>query len=104
MQSEEKMLLRIDQFETTISQQLSELKANEEADMFYVVMREINLRVRPNIKSEIIATLYPNMKVKLIEYASKWIRVEYFDYTENVYISGWAYKKYLKIMNPKQKR
>lgn len=103
-QSEEKMLLRINQLETTISQQLSELKANEEVETYYIVMRPVNLRVRPNTKSDIITILYPNMKVRLLERASRWIKVECFDSSENVYIAGWAYKKYLKILNPKRNK
>lgn len=97
MQSEEKILLRLEKFEETISQQLIELKANEDIDTFYIVMRAVNLRVKPNTKSQIITTLHPNVKVKLMERASKWIRIEYFDHTKNIYVSGWASKKYLKM-------
>ncbi len=103
-QSEEKMLLRIQQFETTISQQLSELKTDEGRETFYVVDRAVKLRVKPNTNSEVINILYPNAKVKLITRSSQWIRIEYFDYTENVYVSGWAFKKYLIILNPKKKK
>jgi len=102
--SEIRLLSRIDQFEATISQQLTELKAYEEVNTFYIVMRPVDLHVRPNTRSDIITVLYPNMKVKLIRRASKWIRIEYFDYRENVHISGWVYKKYLKILNPNRPR
>jgi len=98
MKSQEKMLLRFEQQEQTISQQLSELKSNEQGETFYVVIRAVNLRVKPSTKSEIVTILHPNTKVKLITRKSKWIRVEYFDYVENVYVSGWVYKKYLKMM------
>jgi hypothetical protein len=103
-QSEEKMLLRIQQLETTISQQLTELKTDEGIETFYVVDRAVKLRVKPNTDSGVINILYPNAKVKLITRSSQWIRIEYFDYTENVYVSGWAFKKYLTILNPKKKK
>ena len=104
IQSEEKILLRIDQFQTTISQQLAEMKKYEQVDTFYVVDRAINLRVNSNTKSEVVSILYPNEKVRLIKRKSKWIKVEYFNYAENAYASGWVCKKYLKVLNPKKKQ
>jgi len=103
MQSEEKMLLTVEQLEQTISQQLYELTLNEREETFYVVIRAVNLRVKPSNKSEVVSILYPNAKVRLTKRKSKWIRVEYFDYVENVYVSGWVYKKYLKMMGRNNK-
>jgi len=103
MQSGEKMLLSVEKLEQTISQQLSELKLNEKEETYYVVIRAVNLRVKPSTKSEVVNILFPNTKVKLITRKSKWIRVEYFDYVENVYVSGWVYKKYLKMMDTNNK-
>ena len=102
-QSEERMLLRIERFETTISQLLGERKIDENIEIFYVVDRAVKLRVRPDTNSEEIKILYPNTKVKLIMRKSKWIRIEYFDYIENTYVSGWAFKKYFTISNSKKK-
>jgi Mg/Co/Ni transporter MgtE len=99
IQSEKKILTRIEQVETTISQELAALKKFENIETFYVVNRAVNLRVKPTTKSEVITILYPNEKVRLIQRKSKWIKVEYFNYSENTYTSGWVYKKYLKILN-----
>lgn len=104
MESEEKILHKFDQLGASISQQLSELKHNEEVETFYVVIRTVNLRVKPNTNSAAIDIIYPNTKTKLIRRKAKWIMVEYFDHVENTYKSGWVYKKYLKILNPKKKK
>jgi hypothetical protein len=94
----------MNQLETTISQQLTELKAHEGMSTFYVVERTVNLHMSSDIKSKIITKLYPNMKVRVIQRASKWISIEYFDYIKNAYISGWVCKKYLVILNTNRSR
>lgn len=101
-ESEQHILHRIERMEYIVSQQLAELNAHEDIDTFYIVERSVTLRTRSNTKSKIIALLHPNLKVRLIEKGSKWIKVEYFDYLEGVHRSGWVHKKYLKIMNPRK--
>lgn len=98
-ESEKRLHTRMEKLETTVIQQILELKKDKEIESFYVVKRGVNLRVRPTTKSEVISTLHRNVKVKLIARKSKWIRIEYFDYIDEVYISGWVYKKYLKRIN-----
>ena len=99
-ESESRLIERMNILETTISTQLHDLAGYERDSTFYVVDRGVNLRVKPTTNSQVISVLYPNMKVRLVERASKWIKIEYFDYKNNIYVSGWAYKKYLKMIKP----
>jgi hypothetical protein len=103
-ESEQRILNRIERFEDIVTQHIAQLSAHENIDTFYVVKRTLNLRIRSNTKSKVIAILYPGLKVRLIERGSKWIKIEYFDYLEGVHKSGWVYKKYLIIINPKKAR
>lgn len=98
IESEKKLLDRMDILETTVSSQLHNLNRYERGSTFYLVERGVNLRVKPTTNSQVVSVLYPNMKVLLVERATKWIKIEYFDYKNNVYVSGWVYKKYLKMM------
>src|SRR5208337_4881356 len=81
--SEKLISRRIESMQSIVIQQLTDLKAYEEDQTFYVVDRTVNLRTRPSVKSGKITLLYPNTKVRLIERASKWIKVEYFDSLED---------------------
>jgi Bacterial SH3 domain len=62
------------------------------------VERPIAMRYGPNTKTATITLLYPNIKVRVIDRRSKWIKVECFDYLEDVHKAGWVPKKYLKRM------
>jgi SH3 domain-containing protein len=99
--SEERIISRLESVQALVVQQLSELRVSEEVYTFYVVERPVNLRTRPNTKSKVLTPLYPNAKVQLIEKDSMWVKVQYFDHLEDTHRSGWVFKKYLKILNPK---
>jgi hypothetical protein len=68
----------------------------QDTSIYYVVEREVALRIKPRTKSKITALLFPNQKVRLVQPSHQWIYVEYFDEIEAVPKYGWAYKKYLK--------
>jgi hypothetical protein len=95
-ESEERLLNKIEELQTNISQQLSEYESHVIDETFYVVERSVNLRTKPNTKSVVLVVLHPNQKIRLIERKSKWIKVEYFNHIENGFVSGWVFKKYLK--------
>ena len=99
--SEERIISRLESLKTLVSQQISELRDSEDTYTFYVVERSVNLRIRPNTKSKVLAPLFPNAKVQLIGKASKWVKIQYFDHLEGIYRSGWVLKKYLKILKAK---
>ena len=63
---------------------------------FYVVKRYVNVRIRPTTKSKVMTILNPNQKVRLIKRKGKWIFIEYFDHVNEIHVTGWCYKKYLK--------
>jgi hypothetical protein len=75
------------------------LQPDRDDNTYYIVDREVTLRVKPNTKAAPIAVIFPNQKVRLEKNNHKWIYVEYFDYIEGVPKYGWAYKKYLKKLN-----
>ncbi|HEU0144140.1 MAG TPA: hypothetical protein VFQ47_05085 [Nitrososphaera sp.] len=65
-------------------------------NIYYVVERQVNLKLKPNNRSATIVIIYPNQKVRLVQMNHQWIYIEYFDYLEGVPKYGWANKKYLK--------
>jgi hypothetical protein len=68
---------------------------DDKAD-YYIVQRQVCIRVKPNNRSAKVAVLYPNQKVRLEKAAHRWIYVEYFDFIEGIPKMGWVNKKYLK--------
>ena len=66
---------------------------------YYLVEREVVLRVKPTTKAAKIVVLFPNQRVALVKENHKWIYIEYFDYIEGVPRYGWAMKKYLQRMD-----
>lgn len=104
IESEEGIMERIDRLEQVLLTELEDHDEQATSDTFYVVVRAVRLREGPDTSHPTIAILHPNLKVRLVERAGKWIQIEYFDYTKNEYVVGWSAKKYLKILNPKGSR
>lgn len=94
--SETRISSRLENLENFVSKSLEDLKSQRKKDTFYVVIRPVNLRPLPSVKSKVQEVLPQNLKVILLERKGKWIRIEYFDHVENLNKSGWVYKKYLK--------
>lgn len=99
IESEEKILSSINEIQTIVTKNNAKIRSLEYGETFYIVIRAVNLREGPNTKSQILSILHPNTKVRLLERKSKWIKIEYFDYLSETTREGWAYKKYLKILN-----
>ncbi|HEY0974907.1 MAG TPA: SH3 domain-containing protein [Solimonas sp.] len=104
VESEERIINRIDQMQEVVLAELEKIEREEANETFYVVLRPLRLRGGPSMATETITVLPPNLKVRLVERAGKWIKIEYFDYPSNEYVVGWSFKKYLKILNPKGSR
>ena len=66
---------------------------------YYIVDREVVLRVKPQSKGTKIVVLFPNQRVLLVKDNHKWIYIEYFDYLEGIPRYGWAMKKYFRRTN-----
>jgi hypothetical protein len=79
-----------------IAAQTEGLVPKDDQSTYYIVERTARLQLRPSTKSTMLALLFPNQKVRLVETNHKWIYVEYFDYLEGVPKNGWVLKKYLK--------
>jgi hypothetical protein len=69
----------------------------EGSSKYYFVERPVDIKAKPTMKSNSVATLYPNRKVTLIQRKHKWVYVGYFDYTEAIRRNGWVLKKYLRM-------
>lgn len=96
--SEENIINRINKLQTFVIQSNSNLIALKQKATFYVVVRVVKLREGPSTKHQILSILHPNLKVKLLDRKSKWIKVEFFDYLSETTRTGWVYKKYLKMI------
>lgn len=95
------LLERLDRLELTIVENYEVATREEQESSFYIVKVNVNFRDGPSTKHKALDVLYPNQKVRLIERKQKWIKVEYYDHLEDVHKQGWAYKKYLHLLNPK---
>jgi hypothetical protein len=72
------------------------LVPEQDTSTYYVVERQVTLKLKPNSRSTTITTLPPNQKVQQVQMNHKWIYVQYFDYLEGIPKYGWVNKKYLK--------
>jgi hypothetical protein len=77
----------------------AKLVPEKDPGKYYVVEREVVLRLKPTTKAEKIVILFPNQPVLLVKDNHKWIYIEYFDYLEGIPRYGWAMKKYFRRTN-----
>ncbi len=61
---------------------------------FVVKDRIARLRTEPVAGASVIALVFPNQKLILLEERGKWIRVEFYDYLTETTREGWVLKKY----------
>lgn len=62
----------------------------------YVVKdRSTLIREEPKNGSKVIAQIFPNQVVTIIDNEGKWIEVTYYDWLKGEYMNGWVLKKYL---------
>lgn len=68
----------------------------------YVVKdRSALIRETPNNGSKVIAHIFPNQVVTIIDSEGKWIEITYYDWAERNYMNGWVLKKYLQKIKTK---
>ncbi len=68
----------------------------------YVVKdRSALIREEPRNGSKVIAHIFPNQVVTIIDSEGKWIEVTYYDWAKRNYMNGWVLKKYLQKIKSK---
>ncbi len=67
-----------------------------------MVVRErvATIRADPRHGARVVAEVFPNQVVTLLEERGKWIRVEYYDWLAGEERDGWALKKYFARVEP----
>jgi hypothetical protein len=74
----------------------AKLVPEKDPGKYYVVQRDVVLRLKPQSKAAKIVVLFPNQRVLLMQENHKWIYIQYFDYLEGIPRYGWAMKKYFR--------
>ncbi len=94
--TEEYIQARLTDIETKIDEINHELHDDKEPGTVYVTTKHVNLRAGPTTKSEILAKLYPNMLVLLLDKKESWLNVQVYDFVDCTVQEGWVYKRNLK--------
>jgi hypothetical protein len=84
------------EFLKQIAENTAKLVPEKDPGKYYVVEREVVLRLKPQAKAAKIVVLFPNQRVLLVQEKHQWIYIEYFDYLEGLPRYGWAMKKYFR--------
>lgn len=80
-----------------LAPQIEEIVRRElgaDPELFAVGAREGKLRLDPQAGSAVIAVVFPNQILTLLDQRGKWIKVEFYDYRAQDVRTGWILKKY----------
>jgi len=99
-ESEERILGRMNGLEQTITTKLEELRQFENDRHFLVTDRSLNLRSGPGTDHDVIGNISRNQKLMELDRDRDWVKVEYFDHTNNVNLVGWVHSRYLLKITP----
>ena len=92
---------RIEQLELLIVN-LSQTQQKPFTSAEYVVKdRSALIREEPKNGSKVIAHIFANQVVTIINSEGKWIEVTYYDWAKRNYMNGWVLKKYLQSTKSK---
>lgn len=72
-----------------------------EGSRLYVTKQNVAFREGPYSKLGKIGFISSNYKVRFISKRSKWVEIEFYDHSKNRYVTGWTYKKFLRLINRK---
>jgi hypothetical protein len=93
--------VQIEQLELLIVN-LSQTQQKPFTSTEYVVKdRSAIIREEPKNGSKVIAHIFPNQVVTIIDSEGKWIEVTYYDWVKRNYMNGWMLKKYLQRVKSK---
>lgn len=90
--SEQYVIEKIEESEERIVSQIELVKKHPG----FVVTAKLNLRTGPSENHRIIQVLSPNQPVTYISMKGEWMKIEFFDYIDNVPVNGWVHRNYLK--------
>lgn len=79
---------------TPIVEQAIRRELGENHISFVVKERTAQLRSVPKAGSSVVAIVFPNQSLKLLDEQGKWIKVEFYDYVNQDIKEGWVLKKY----------
>lgn len=79
---------------TALLEELIKQDAHAVGTRFVVRDRLASVSIEPESGATVVATVFPNQVVHMIEERGKWIKVEYYDFISQSGRSGWALKKY----------
>jgi uncharacterized protein (DUF433 family) len=79
-----------------IADNIERLNPEKDQNVYYLVDRTVDLKLKPQERSLTITRIFRNQKTRLVRKKHRWIYVEYFDYLEAIPKYGWAKKKYFK--------
>lgn len=69
---------------------------NESGEIQFVVRSRVaTVRTSPSAGTAVVAKIFPNQVVTLLDENGKWIEVSYFDWLNQEVRTGWVLKKYL---------
>ncbi|PTQ87814.1 SH3 domain-containing protein [Nitrosomonas ureae] len=94
-EAELRLFDRIDDLEQAFTAQMQSLKADETNHDYFVVEANLNLRSGPGLEYGILVVLAPNLIVIGLERSGVWVRIEYFDYLNNLQRTGWVDARYI---------
>ncbi|WP_438043074.1 hypothetical protein [Sorangium sp. So ce128] len=83
-----------------LTEEINIADSNDTSNM-WVVERTVNVMSGKSTKSAKVAELYPNQVVATVQVEHKWIRVEYYDYLNDISRTGWILKKYMRRLRSK---
>lgn len=93
--NKEQLAQQINKVELLI-QNIPQLKQTPFKNAEYVVKdRSALVRSAPRNGSKVIAQIFPNQVVTIIDNDGKWIEITYYDWLSSDYMNGWVLKKYL---------
>ncbi|ABR91933.1 Hypothetical protein mma_1002 [Janthinobacterium sp. Marseille] len=96
---------RMRALEKILEHALSAQQPQERGEVVYVVKsRAASIRETPQNGSKILAEVFSNQVVTLIDERGKWIQVEYFDWIHQEMRQGWVLRKYFARTGKSEKK
>lgn len=82
------------QFQPLLEQLMNKASSKTTYVEFVVKERVTVVRVLPKNGSMVIAEIFPNQVVTMLDENGKWVKIEYYDWLHQEFRMGWALKKY----------
>lgn len=66
-----------------------------EKPTFFIVKKDVDMRLKPIVESPAITVLHGKQKVKFIKKHKDWIKIQHYNVEDDCFESGWCRAKYL---------